>query len=276
MSNRPKRMWVNQPSTLQPHHDQHGTNVLAYEEYPGSWVVYFLDGSTISQQMLGTALSEGWQEPAQTKPSKVEVPRNGILSTQDIWEDEGIMAANARLGASMEDLVTLTRAVETAVTRKQGAQNLAEPVRWYNGCDRTVPKALRFLANHERPAGGETPFNSAHLFQLADEIEHMATMPLYPAPQPKPAGEAAKVADSTAKTFESQVGDLRKLEDLSAPRYRLCLDSSDIQSVLESKGLAIEDASGIVVVVQDADYAEVWVTVWSRPFDLSATYARVA
>jgi hypothetical protein len=40
-----------------------------------------------------------------------------------------------------------------------------------NGCQETVPRALRYLAENERPIGGEQPFNSMHLYQLADEIE---------------------------------------------------------------------------------------------------------
>lgn len=42
---------------------------------------------------------------------------------------------------------------------------------WGNGCATRAPEALRFLADHDRPMGGEQYFNSAHLFQLADEIE---------------------------------------------------------------------------------------------------------
>lgn len=57
-----KRMWINQPSTLQECHTLHGTNVLAYEEYEGSMRVYFLSGNTISQSMLRNILSEGWLE----------------------------------------------------------------------------------------------------------------------------------------------------------------------------------------------------------------------
>lgn len=55
-----QRMWINQPSTLQQHHDLHGTNVLAYREYDETWRVYFLSGNVISQQMLGRTLSPGW------------------------------------------------------------------------------------------------------------------------------------------------------------------------------------------------------------------------
>lgn len=56
-----KRMWINQPSTHQPLHHLHGTNVLAEPEY-GYWAkIYFLSGDTISQQCHVNCLSEGWQ-----------------------------------------------------------------------------------------------------------------------------------------------------------------------------------------------------------------------
>jgi hypothetical protein len=42
---------------------------------------------------------------------------------------------------------------------------------WPNGCDTTVPAALRYLADHPRPSGGEQKFNAEHLYQLAGEIE---------------------------------------------------------------------------------------------------------
>ncbi|HHC2407303.1 hypothetical protein VAJ50_19680 [Klebsiella pneumoniae] len=61
-----------------------------------------------------------------------------------------------------------------------------EPVTWGNGCDKTVPAALRYLAENERPFGGESRFNAAHLYQLAREIELMAEAPLYRHAQPVP------------------------------------------------------------------------------------------
>jgi hypothetical protein len=54
------RKWINQPSKLQMHHDLHGTNVLAYREYEGTWRVYFLSGDIISMQVFGSVLSDGW------------------------------------------------------------------------------------------------------------------------------------------------------------------------------------------------------------------------
>ena len=61
---------------------------------------------------------------------------------------------------------------------RQQAQVVGE---WPNGCDQTVPAALRYLAAHPRPVGGEESFNAEHLYQLAREIE-AATTPQSSAP----------------------------------------------------------------------------------------------
>ena len=55
-----------------------------------------------------------------------------------------------------------------------------EPVAWRNGCNETVPAALRYLAEHPRPIAGESWYNTAHLYQLAREIEQTAAN--HPAP----------------------------------------------------------------------------------------------
>lgn len=60
MKNLPRRMWVNQPSTHQPLHRLHGTNVLAVE-YAGAYRIYFLAGPVISQVAPKEALSPGWR-----------------------------------------------------------------------------------------------------------------------------------------------------------------------------------------------------------------------
>lgn len=62
----------------------------------------------------------------------------------------------------------------------------SEPVIWNNGCNKSVPAALRYLAENQRPIGGESSFNTAHLYQLAREIELMAEAPLYRHAQPVP------------------------------------------------------------------------------------------
>lgn len=59
-----RRMWVNQPSTLQPEHKLHGTIVLAQEELHSTITmrVWFLSGDVVSRQMLKMCLSEGWPD----------------------------------------------------------------------------------------------------------------------------------------------------------------------------------------------------------------------
>lgn len=64
MINAPKRMWINQPSTLQPLHKHHGTNVLARHEQGDTWQIFFLSGDVISMQASKLSLSEGWLPPA--------------------------------------------------------------------------------------------------------------------------------------------------------------------------------------------------------------------
>lgn len=55
----------------------------------------------------------------------------------------------------------------------------SEPVVWINGCNKSVPAALRYLAENPQPIGGESSFNTAHLYQMAREIELMAEATLY-------------------------------------------------------------------------------------------------
>lgn len=58
-----KRMWINQPSTSQPLHHLHGTNVLAhFETSLTTCRIYFLDGSVISQDAPWMSLSVGWRK----------------------------------------------------------------------------------------------------------------------------------------------------------------------------------------------------------------------
>lgn len=67
-----RRMWINQPSTLQPLHRMHGVNVLAVEEYKGTMRVYFLSGDVVSQQVFTRCLSPGWRIAGRsnTQPSE--------------------------------------------------------------------------------------------------------------------------------------------------------------------------------------------------------------
>jgi hypothetical protein len=67
----------------------------------------------------------------------------------------------------------------------------ASALAWSNGCDSSVPAALRFLANHPRPSGGEQTYNAEHLYQLAGEIE-----------------STVKRSRATASAFVDAVGDI--------------------------------------------------------------------
>lgn len=65
MDTKPKRMWINQPSTLQPYHELNGINVIAIPARPNYFWVYFLTNNTngsdiISQEVHCNALSNGW------------------------------------------------------------------------------------------------------------------------------------------------------------------------------------------------------------------------
>ena len=62
-----KRMWINQPSTLQPYHDLHGTLVLAHQDYDDYWRCYYLSGPVVSSDAKRSALSEGWPLHLQNK-----------------------------------------------------------------------------------------------------------------------------------------------------------------------------------------------------------------
>ena len=56
-----KRMWVNQPSTLQPDHKLNGTNVLALDTGEKYIEIFFLNGDVISQRIARLSLSLGWK-----------------------------------------------------------------------------------------------------------------------------------------------------------------------------------------------------------------------
>ena len=60
-----KRMWINQPSTQQPHHTLHGVNVLidhAESNFEHSVKAYFLSGPVVSSEILKLSLSPGWRQ----------------------------------------------------------------------------------------------------------------------------------------------------------------------------------------------------------------------
>lgn len=55
-----KRMWFDQPSTLQPLHRLHGVDVLACPDTDSTMRAYFLSGDVISMQVPRETLSDGW------------------------------------------------------------------------------------------------------------------------------------------------------------------------------------------------------------------------
>lgn len=55
-----ERKWINQPSTLQPLHKLHGTNVLAGYESETTSIIYFLSGPIVDQLAPNLCLSDGW------------------------------------------------------------------------------------------------------------------------------------------------------------------------------------------------------------------------
>lgn len=70
--NRLQRMWINQPSTSQPLHKLHGTNVLACHipNRPGHMLIYFLSGDVISMEALSLCLSNGWLDTRKLEKSQ--------------------------------------------------------------------------------------------------------------------------------------------------------------------------------------------------------------
>lgn len=54
------RMWINQPSTLQPLHKMHGVRVLACPDTDRTMRAYLLSGDIVSMQVPREALSSGW------------------------------------------------------------------------------------------------------------------------------------------------------------------------------------------------------------------------
>lgn len=99
------------------------------------------------------------------------------MTKSTITREENIQAVfdlKAGYTLGLADVEILKRVARIAL----GAMD-SEPVAWSNGCNKSVPAALRYLAEKPRPRGGESSFNTAHLYQLAREIELMAEAPLY-------------------------------------------------------------------------------------------------
>lgn len=112
-----------------------------------------------------------------------------------------------------------------------------EPVAWSNGCDKSVPAALRYLAKYERPAGGHQDYNSEHLFQLADEIEGMASRPLYTRPAPSQPGEAA-MREACAALLEATANEIMQAWLSKGPMERHLDDRSGTKAAVLRRAAA--------------------------------------
>jgi hypothetical protein len=75
-STAPRRMWINQPSTLQPLHHLHAVRVLAAPDTDACARAYFLSGDTISMQVPHDALSEGWPASSRADHDGAVAPRS--------------------------------------------------------------------------------------------------------------------------------------------------------------------------------------------------------
>lgn len=126
-------------------------------------------------------------------------------------------------------------------------QNVSSPTaKWsdgwlkngYNYCLESASKALRFLADHPRPSGGEQTYNAMHLLQMAEELEvthkalqggHLhrpasvaaqalpaAAVPSKPAAQPSPASLNLDVMSLTfeeSQFYFNGESPVRRMED---------------------------------------------------------------
>jgi hypothetical protein len=105
----------------------------------------------------------------------------------------------------------------------------SEPVAWSNGCNKSVPAALRYLAENPRPIGGESSFNAAHLYQLAREIELMAEGTLYRHAQTAPERDQVRSehAEWSQATF-GDVGPVGPLKHLSKEALEAAAEPDDL------------------------------------------------
>lgn len=79
-----RRMWINQPSTLQPDHALHGTKVLAEKSDFGDHMrrIWFTSGDVISREISVLSLSDGWQEKQQREQRTIA--RNWQVQIDDL------------------------------------------------------------------------------------------------------------------------------------------------------------------------------------------------
>lgn len=58
-------------------------------------------------------------------------------------------------------------------------------------------------------------------------------------------------------------------------RYKLVLDQTEIDHVVNSVAEELEDVSGLMILVGDAEYKEIWYSESTAPYRLGAFYNRI-
>lgn len=131
--------------------------------------------------------------------------------TSKLTREENVQAVfdlKAGYTLGLADVEILKRVARMALAAMD-----SEPVAWINGCNKSVPAALRYLAENPRPIGGESSFNTAHLYQLAREIESMSSVSLYRHAQPAPVVGYVTLGDSPYDIPYSMPSNLREFID---------------------------------------------------------------
>jgi hypothetical protein len=134
------------------------------------------------QKELNAAVAKLKSVPLRPQSTKSEAEAEAPARSMNGWhmaqEIDALYEANPMAIGSAEMREQIQLRLQEAFTNMQQklaaeAAAAAEPSRkvWGNGCDTQVPRALRYLAENDRPGGGAQSFNSEHLYQLAGEIE---------------------------------------------------------------------------------------------------------
>jgi hypothetical protein len=164
---------------------------------------------------------------AYAKATNYYIPfHRGLSSESSDRMREGMRAALAAVAAT------------PAVPPPQEVNVPYEAIEWPNGCNSTIPHALRYLARNPRPAGGQDRFNAEHLEQLADEIARIAKFQLYRqrvgyAPTGAPAApspQSVRVTDETVeRAWAAIVG-----SDVAGQCFNASIIRADLKVAIEA------------------------------------------
>ncbi len=70
-------------------------------------------------------------------------------------------------------------------------------------------------------------------------------------------------------------GTLKRAEDITGDEFVYVSDSQDLESLHHSIPALPDGMTAAFVLIEDGDYAEVWVTESSRPYSVNAIYERI-